>query len=79
MDLHFGFTPIVPPPFTMTTQADLAAIEGYMRTWSASVKYTKYHGSDPVSLVHGELLAAWGDPQEVRPVHWQLNLRVGRV
>lgn len=78
-DLHFGFAEVANPAFAMATQADLAAIEGYMRTWSASVKYTQHHGTDPVAQVHAELLAAWGDPAEVRPVHWQLNLRVGRV
>lgn len=78
-DLRFGFEELAPPAFSMTTATDLAGIEGYMRTWSASVKYVKHHGADPVDQVHRELLAAWGDPQQVRPVHWQLNLRVGRA
>jgi hypothetical protein len=34
---------------------------------------------DPVSLVHDELVAAWGDPDRPREIHWQLNLRIGRV
>ena len=77
--LHFPFTPIAPPAFAMVSHWDLSALEGYMRTWSASVKYQAHHGVDPVSLVHDELLAAWGDQATVREVHWELNLRVGRV
>ncbi|HEX2617951.1 MAG TPA: class I SAM-dependent methyltransferase, partial [Flavobacteriales bacterium] len=38
VDLHFGFDAVQPPPFSMVSQMDLAGIEGYMRTWSASVK-----------------------------------------
>jgi SAM-dependent methyltransferase len=78
-DLHFGFAEIMAPPFDMVSHLDLHQLEGYMRTWSASVKYVKQHGIDPVSLVHDELLAAWGDPSEVRPVHWQLSVRVGKI
>lgn len=78
-DLQFGFAPVVPPPIAMTSHWDLDQLEGYMRTWSASVKYLKQHGQDPVRLVHEELLAAWGDPEQAREVRWQLNLRVGRV
>lgn len=78
-DLHFDFEPIDAPVFRMVSHMDLAMLEGYMRTWSASVKYLAKHGVDPIGLVHDELMKAWGDPVLVRPVHWQLNLRVGQV
>ena len=77
-DLHFPFAPVVAPAMAMHTRTDLHGLEGYMRTWSASVKYRKHHGVDPVSLVHADLLAAWGDPGQERDVRWQLNLKVGR-
>jgi SAM-dependent methyltransferase len=78
-DLHFPFDPIETPSIRMVSHMDLAALEGYMGTWSASTKYLAHHGVDPVSLVHDELLEAWGEPTTVRDVTWQLNLRVGRV
>ncbi len=78
-DLYFPFELVPAPPIRMVSQMDLAAIEGYMRTWSASVKYQKHHGVDPVNLVHEELLSAWGDPPTVREVVWKLNLLVGTV
>lgn len=78
-DLYFPFDLVPTPPIHMGSLMDLAAIEGYMRTWSASVKYQKHHGVDPVSLVHEELLEAWGDAEVVKEVNWRLNLRIGRV
>ena len=78
-DLYFQFDPVDTPRFSMISKMDLHALEGYMRTWSASVKYRAKYGADPISLVHDELLAAWGEPGVVHDVHWQLNLKVGRV
>ncbi len=78
-NLEFDFQEIPSPPFEMISEFDLHQLEGYMRTWSASTKYVKHHGVDPIGLVHEELLHAWGDPLSVRPVHWQLNLKVGRM
>ena len=78
-DLHFPYALLEAPDISMTSYLDLVAIEGYMRTWSASTKYQAKNGMDPVSLVHDDLLAAWGDPLKVRAVNWQLNLKAGRV
>lgn len=78
-DLPFNFERVDAPAFRMVGRLDLGGIEGYMRTWSASVKYHAAHGIDPVGLVHDELLKAWGAADTIRPVHWQLNLLVGRV
>lgn len=78
-DLHFPFEPVAAPPFEITGRFDLLQLEGYLRTWSACVKYQQRHGVDPVSLVHGELLQAWGEPSRPRQVRWQMHLRVGRV
>lgn len=78
-DLHFPYDLLDTPSFSMISKMDLHALEGYMRTWSASVKYLAKYGADPISLVHDELLVAWGDPGVVRDVQWQLNLKVGRV
>jgi ubiquinone/menaquinone biosynthesis C-methylase UbiE len=78
-DLRFGFEEITSPSFSMMSHLNMDQLEGYMRTWSASVKYQRHHGVDPVSLVHEELLSAWGDPAEAKRVRWQLNVRMGMV
>lgn len=78
-DLHFPFEPVAAPPIRMVSRMDLAAFEGYMRTWSASVKYQKQHGVDPISLVHEELREAWCPTDHVKEVNWRLNVRIGGV
>lgn len=78
-DLYFPFIEIPPPTFSMVSHLNLHELEGYMRTWSASQKYLKQHGTDPIGLVHKELEAAWGEPALVRPVNWKLNVRIGRA
>ena len=78
-DLHFPFFELAPPTFAMVSHLNLNQVQGYMRTWSASQKYVKQHGIDPIGLVHEELESAWGNPSLVRQVNWRLNVRVGRV
>jgi hypothetical protein len=51
----------------------------YLRSWSATQRYIKANGEDPVALIEPELRAGWGDPAKVRDVRWQFHVRVGRV
>jgi len=62
--------------FSMTIDWTAAQILGYMRTWSASQRYLNATGTDPTSLYHYELTAAWGDA--TRTVTWPITLKVGR-
>lgn len=48
----------------------------YMRTWSASQRYTQAKGRDPVDLYAEALRARWGPGS--RTVRWPIVLRVGR-
>jgi SAM-dependent methyltransferase len=67
-----------PPPFLLEKRWDLAALLGYLRTWSASQLFQEAKGSDPVLLVRDDLAEAWGPPERIRPFRWDLDLRVGR-
>jgi len=49
----------------------------YLTTWSATQRYVRAHGSDPVAALADDLAAAWGDGR--RTVHWPLNLKVARL
>jgi hypothetical protein len=35
-------------------------------------------GPHPLEIIWNELLAAWGDENEKRPIRWQLHFRIGR-
>lgn len=76
--LEFPFAEEAPPPFPLERRWDLAALMGYLRTWSASQRYREAKGSDPLLLVREDLAEAWGPPGKIRPFRWNLDLRVGR-
>jgi SAM-dependent methyltransferase len=76
--LEFPFAEEAPPPFLLEKRWDLAALMGYLKTWSASQRFREAKGSDPVRLVREELAEAWGPPERIRPFRWDLDLRVGR-
>lgn len=77
--LPFPFVEIVAPEFSMIAQWDVEHFLAYLRTWSATQRYIKAKGEDPVTMIESELRAAWGDPAQVREVRWLFHLRVGRA
>ncbi len=77
--LRFPFERMQTPPLSMTASWDLAAITGYLRTWSAVHNYIEREGSDPLSLIDSDLKSAWGNPEEVKRVIWPLSATVGKV
>jgi SAM-dependent methyltransferase len=76
--LEFPFAEETPPAFLLERRWDLAALLGYLGTWSASQRFQEANGSDPVPLVRDDLAEAWGPPERIRPFRWDLDLRVGR-
>jgi ubiquinone/menaquinone biosynthesis C-methylase UbiE len=77
--LAFPFDEVAPPPFQMVHRWPLDQILGYLGSWSATQRYQKRTGADPLDLIRGELALAWGDPENTRDVTWPLHLRIGRV
>lgn len=77
--LAFPFAEITAPTFPMAAQWTVDHLLAYFRSWSATQRYIKARGEDPVSIVEADLRAAWGDAARVREVRWQFHLRAGRV
>lgn len=77
--IPFPFAELPAPRFDMTAEWDLPRMLGYMNTWSATKRFVKQHGFNPVERLTPEFVAAWGDPATVRTVRWPLFLRLGRV
>lgn len=75
--LVLPFSPIEVPAFEMTTRWDVAAMLGYLGTWSAVRRSRARTGRDPLSLLAGPLADAWGTG--LRPVRWPLTLLAGRA
>ena len=77
--IPFPFERIEAPVLRLDERWPLAQLIGYMRTWSATARYRKQHGVDPVVAVERELRAVWGEPEERRPISWPLVVLAGRV
>ncbi|MHB1326789.1 MAG: class I SAM-dependent methyltransferase [Gemmatimonadales bacterium] len=78
-DIEIPFAELTPPPFDMTACWTFAQLTGYLRTWSAAVRYGTRHGADPLEQVAAELAAAWGDVTQSRVLTWPLAVRAARV
>ncbi|HEX2780957.1 MAG TPA: class I SAM-dependent methyltransferase [Gemmatimonadaceae bacterium] len=78
-NLAFPFEEISAPAFAMERDWTLAALLGYLGTWSAVQRYQRAQGGEAIALIAGRLEEAWGDPERKRKVRWPLAIRVGRV
>jgi SAM-dependent methyltransferase len=77
--IPFPFQEIVPPAFHMEAQWTLDALMGYFSTWSATNRYLKATGRNPLEPLRAEMRRAWGNPEEARRITWPLAARVGRA
>jgi SAM-dependent methyltransferase len=75
--VRFPFGEMASPPFSLEAGWSLADLMGYLRSWSATNRYVKAHGVDPVVHVEGEMRLAWGPPETKRIIRWPVTLRVG--
>ena len=77
--IPFPFERLEAPTLRLDERWPLAQLTGYMRTWSATARYRRQHGIDPVVEAERELAAIWGDPEERRPIRWPLVVLAGRI
>jgi SAM-dependent methyltransferase len=73
----FPFEELPVPPFEMALDWTLPELLAYVRTWSATSRFTGERGYDPVEPLGGELARVWGE-DERRRVRWPLSVRIGR-
>ena len=76
--IPFPFERIACPPFSLENDWTLSQIVGYMTSMSATARYIKATGRDPVPGVHAELRAVWPD-ESPRRIVWPVIVLAGRV
>jgi SAM-dependent methyltransferase len=76
--LPFPFAEISAPPLRMEVRWPLERLLGYFSTWSATSRYVKATGENPLPALAEKLTPAWGDVNTPRLVAWPLALRAGR-
>jgi ubiquinone/menaquinone biosynthesis C-methylase UbiE len=74
--LPFPFEEVQSPAFSITVHWTAAKFAGYVGTWSATQKFIKVRGTDPVPELMRKILPLWG---EAMPVRFPVFLRLGRV
>jgi SAM-dependent methyltransferase len=75
--LELPFPAIAAPEFAMHTRWNVAAMLGYLDTWSAVRRCRARTQRDPLALLVGPLGEAWGGGP--RPMTWPLTLKAGRA
>ncbi len=78
-NIPFPFPEIKPPQLTMERSWSLHELAGYLRSWSATVRFTKQNGTDPVLDFESKVKKVWGEPSESRKLHWPFTIRAGRI
>jgi len=74
--VQLPFKELDAPAFYMHSKWSLPKLLGYLSTWSAVKKYQQETGNDPVEELYEDILAAWGQPDQLLPVSWPLGIRV---
>ena len=76
-DIEFPAALVEMPDFEMTQTWDVDDMLGYLRTWSASKRFEKQHGQDPVGIIETPLRDNWGDV--TRDAVWPLTVCAYRI
>jgi len=76
--LPFPFPEVEAPRFEMKAVWTLEETLAYLSTWSATKRAIQATGANPLVPLREKLLRLW-QPDEPKPIVWELNLRIGRV
>jgi ubiquinone/menaquinone biosynthesis C-methylase UbiE len=76
--ISFPFVEVEPPAIRMETRWTLPQLLGYYSTWSATNRFIKATGRNPLEPLAEAMARVWGDGNSPRLIVWPLSLRVGR-
>jgi hypothetical protein len=75
--IQFPFREFTGPHFRMEARWTLDQLLGYFSTWSATNRFIKATGRNPIEPLRAALSRLWPDPNSTRLVVWPLALRIG--
>jgi ubiquinone/menaquinone biosynthesis C-methylase UbiE len=76
--LDLPFAEFAAPPLAMTVRWPLDRLLGYFASWSATGRYIKARGENPLTDLAEALAPIWGDAEANRQITWPLAVRAGR-
>jgi len=74
----FPFAELLAPQLKLEVYWTLEQLLGYYSSWSATNRFIKANGRNPIPALAEALSKAWPEPESPRLVSWQIALRVGR-
>ncbi|HEU5135491.1 MAG TPA: class I SAM-dependent methyltransferase [Steroidobacteraceae bacterium] len=77
--LPFPFEEMETPEFGLELSWNIEQVAGYASSWSASVRYRKALGTDPVPLLRDSLAPAWPAEAASVPLRMPIGIRVGKL
>jgi hypothetical protein len=77
--LPFPANELPHPPFALELSWTFEQVLGYVSSWSATARYRKEVGEDPVSRLRDSLRALWPARQPLKTLRMPLVLRVARL
>lgn len=69
---------LVPPPLELRESWSLEQYIGFLRTWSATQRFLRTRGPDPIASFEVALAERWGEVPR-RDVYWPMVIRAGEV
>jgi SAM-dependent methyltransferase len=76
-DVGFPYPLIAVPDIAMHADWTLPQLAVFFRSWSASARFQKERGFDPVEALWPKLATVWGDPAMPRKISWPLTVLAG--
>ena len=76
--IRLPFQEIATPSFRMEARWNLDQLLGYFSTWSATNRFIKANGWNPLGPLAEALGKVWGNRESPRLVSWPLALRITR-
>jgi ubiquinone/menaquinone biosynthesis C-methylase UbiE len=76
--IPFPFTEMTAPAFRLEARWTLEQLLGYFSSWSATNRFIKATGRNPLEPLAQALSQVWGEPSQPRLVIWPVSLRVSR-
>jgi hypothetical protein len=77
-NVPFPLAEVAAPTFRMQARWTLDQLLGYFSTWSATNRFIKATGRNPLIELSQNLRQVWGNRAAPRLITWPLALRVGR-
>lgn len=77
-ELAFPYAKLTAPTFYIEVEWRMPQLLGYLRSWSATQRYMRATGQDPLTEVEARLCQSWREPQQARRIRWPLHLLLGQ-